>query len=138
MKSYEKAVVDIAVSWNDDGFNKRDKDICTNLLNYPHIRLWKNKFSIFNKKKDFLEGFDKQTANLKREGWSHTVTLSIKVVQSDENKVHLLLHQSRRNDKDIEYHNFRTLWIMTRIDGKWGIQFRSSFLQKASQTKNTL
>ena len=53
MKSYEKEAVDIAVSWNDDGFNKRDKEICTNLLNYPHIRLWKNKFSIFNNKKDF-------------------------------------------------------------------------------------
>ena len=138
MKSYEKEAVDIAVSWNYDGFNKRDKDICTNLLNYPHIRLWKNKFSIFNNKKDFLDGFDKQTENLKKEGWSHTVTLSIKVVQSDTNKVHLLLHQSRRNNKDIEYHNFHTLWIMTKIEGKWGIQFRSSFLQKASQTINTL
>ena len=138
MKSYEKVAVDIAVSWNDDGFNKRDKDICTNLLNYPHIRLWKNKFSMFNNKKDFLDGFDKQTENLKKEGWSHTVTLSIKVVQSDANKVHLLLHQSRRNNKDIEYHNFHTLWIMTKIEGKWGIQFRSSFLQKASQTINTL
>ena len=80
MKSYEKEAVDIAVSWNDDGFNKRDKEICTNLLNYPHIRLWKNKFSIFNNKKDFLDGFDNQTENLKNEGWSHTVTLSIKVV----------------------------------------------------------
>ena len=40
--------------------------------------------------------------------------------------------------KNIEYHNFHTLWIMTKVDGKWGIQFRSSFLDKASQTKNII
>jgi len=50
----------------------------------------------------------------------------------------LLLHQSRRNSENIEYHNFHTLWIMTKVDGKWGIQFRSSFLDKASQTKNII
>ena len=138
MKSYEKEAVDAAISWNDHGFNKRDKNICASLLNYPHIRLWKNKFSIFKNKQDFLDGFDKQTENLKNEGWDHTVTLEIKVVQSDESKVHLLLHQSRRNSDDVEYHNFHTLWIMTNIESKWGIQFRSSFLDKASQTKNII
>ena len=138
MKSYEKEAVNTAIFWNDEGFNKRDKDICSGLLNYPHIRLWKNKFSIFKNKQDFLDGFDKQTENLKKEGWNHTVTLNIKVVQSDESKVHLLLHQSRRNSDGVEYHNFHTLWIMTNIESKWGIQFRSSFLDKASQTKNII
>ena len=138
MKSYEKEAVDAAITWNDHGFNKRDKNICASLLNYPHIRLWKNKFSIFKNKQDFLDGFDKQTENLKKEGWDHTVTLDVKVVQSDESKVHLLLHQSRRNSDGVEYHNFHTLWIMTNIESKWGIQFRSSFLDKASQTKNII
>jgi hypothetical protein len=67
MKSYEKEAVETAVSWNDDGFNNRDKGICTSLLNYPHIRLWTNQFSIFKNKQDFLDGFDKQTENLKKE-----------------------------------------------------------------------
>ena len=138
MKNYEKKAVENAIRWNDDGFNKRDKNICASLLNYPHIRLWKNKFSIFKNKQDFLDGFDKQTENLKKEGWDHTVTLDVKVVQSDESKVHLLLHQSRRNSDGVEYHNFHTLWIMTNIESKWGIQFRSSFLDKASQTKNII
>ena len=138
MKKYENDAIKVAISWNDDGFNDRNKKICTDLLNFPHIRLWKNKFSIFNNKEDFLDGFDEQTKKLKEEGWHHTVTLDIKVVQSDETKVHLLLNQSRRNSENIEYHNFHTLWIMTKVDGKWGIQFRSSFLDKASQTKNII
>ena len=71
MKSYEKEAVDAAISWNDDGFNKRDKNICASLLNYPHIRLWKNKFSILKNKEDFLDGFDNQTENLKKKLESH-------------------------------------------------------------------
>ena len=67
MKNYEKKAVENAIKWNDDGFNNRNKEICTDLLNFPHVRLWKNKFSIFNNKEDFLEGFDDQTKKLKEE-----------------------------------------------------------------------
>ena len=68
MKKYEKEAIKTALSWNDDGFNYRNKKICTDLLNFPHVGLWKNKFSIFKKKEDFLEGFDEQTKKLKEEG----------------------------------------------------------------------
>ncbi|SVA56631.1 uncharacterized protein METZ01_LOCUS109485, partial [marine metagenome] len=43
------------------------------------------------------------------------------------------IHQSRRDKENREYHNFVTLWIVTKIKGKWGIQFRSSFLEGVSQ-----
>ena len=56
------------------------------------------------------------------------------MIQSDPEKVHLILHQSRRDKNAKEYHNFHTLWIMTKINEKWGIQFRSSFLEGASMT----
>ena len=94
------------------------------------------KFSIFEDAEAFLKGYDIQTENLKKEGWDHTVTLDIKAVQSEEQKVHLLLHQSRRNKEGKEYHNFQTLWILTKINNKWGIQFRSSFLEGASQVSD--
>ena len=119
MKKYEKEAI---------------KTVYLGKINFLPIFNHKRRFF----KEDFLEGFDDQTKKLKEEGWDHTVTLDIKVVQSDETKVHLLLHQSRRNSENIEYHNFHTLWIMTKVEGKWGIQFRSSFLDKASQTKNII
>ena len=133
MKSYEKEAIDVALNWNEQGFNKRNKKITIQGLHFPHIRLWENKFSVFKDAEDFLKGYDIQTENLKKEGWNHTVTLDIKAVQSEKEKVHLLLHQSRRNKNGEEYHNFQTLWILTKIDGRWGIQFRSSFLEGASQ-----
>ena len=39
---------------------------------------------------------------------------------------------TRRNKKNEEYDNFHTLWIVTKINNKWGIQFRSSFLDGAT------
>ena len=134
MKKYEQEAIDTALYWNEEGFNKRNQDVSVEHMHFPHIRLWENKFSIFKNKEEFLKGFDQQSKNLASEGWNHTVTRSIKVIQSDPEKVHLILHQSRRNKNGKEYHNFHTLWIMTKINEKWGIQFRSSFLEGASMT----
>ena len=133
MKNSEKEAIETAILWNEEGFNKRDRKISVDLMHFPHVRLWNNQFSIFNSEEEFLKGFDQQTQKLEQEGWSHTVTKDIKSVQSDESKVHLLLLQSRRNKDDIEIEKFQTLWIMTKIDEKWGIRFRSSFLTGASQ-----
>ena len=134
MKKFEKVAIDTALFWNEEGFNKRNSKLCVEYMHFPHIRLWKNRFSIFKNKEEFLKGFDQQSKNLASERWNHTVTKSIQVIQSDPEKVHLILHQSRRDKNGKEYHNFHTLWIMTKINEKWGIQFRSSFLEGASMT----
>jgi hypothetical protein len=43
-------------------------------------------------------------------------------------KSDLAINQSRRRADGSEYNAFPTLWIFTKIDGRWGVQFRSSFL----------
>tara|TARA_B100001146_G_scaffold224168_1_gene241161 strand:- start:4084 stop:4494 length:411 start_codon:yes stop_codon:yes gene_type:complete len=134
MKKYEQEAIDTALYWNKEGFNKRNQEVSVEHMHFPHIRLWENRFSIFKNKEEFLKGFDQQSKNLSSERWNHTVTKSIQVIQSDPEKVHLILHQSRRDKNGKEYHNFHTLWIMTKINEKWGIQFRSSFLEGASMT----
>ena len=131
-KNYEQEAIDLCMYW-EKGFNERNRDICIEAMHFPHVRLWKNTFSIFHVAEDFLKGFDKQTADLEKESWGRTVTLDIKVIQSSDDKVHLTLQQSRRDKENREYHNFVTLWIVTKIEGKWGIQFRSSFLEGVSQ-----
>ena len=133
MNNSEKEAIETALLWNEEGFNKRDRKISVDLMHFPHVRLWNNQFSIFNSEEEFLKGFDLQTQKLEQEGWTDTVTKDIQAVQSDESKVHLLLLQSSRNKNDIEIENFQTLWIMTKIDGKWGIRFRSSFVAGSSQ-----
>ena len=84
MNNYEKEAIETALRWNEEGFNKRNKEITIEYLHFPHVRLWENKFSIFEDAEAFLKGYDIQTENLKKEGWDHTVTLDIKAVQSEE------------------------------------------------------
>jgi hypothetical protein len=68
------------------------------------------------------------TQRLKDEGWHHTSSLSIDPVQVGDDKVHLAIRQSRQHADGTEYNGFDTLWIFTKLDGRWGVQFRSSFL----------
>ena len=53
--------------------------------------------------------------------------------QSGPDKVHLAINQSRRRADGTEYNSFPTLWIFTRVGGRWGVQFRSSFLAEPVQ-----
>ena len=73
------------------------------------------------------------TEKLRAEGWHTTVTKSIDAVQAGSEKVHLVIRQSRQHADGTEYNGFDTLWIFTKIDGKWGVRFRSSFLANAAQ-----
>ena len=93
MNNFEIEAINLARKWNDEGFNRRDKIICVKYLHFPHIRLW-DKFSVFTEE-EFIKGFDIQTEKLMNEGWDHTVTLDVNL-QSNKNKVHLLLTQSKR------------------------------------------
>ena len=47
MNNYEKEAIETALRWNEEGFNKRNKEITIEYLHFPHVRLWENKFSIF-------------------------------------------------------------------------------------------
>ena len=115
--------------WNA-AFNARDMEGMLVEMHFPHRRLsGENNFQVWEIADDFrATGGERTTATLNAEGWDHTATTSIEAVQSGADKVHLAINQSRRHADGIEYNAFPTLWIFTRIDGRWGVQFRSSFL----------
>ena len=71
------------------------------------------------------------TKALIAEGWHTTITKSVTAAQTGPEKVHLVIRQSRQRKDGSEYNGFDTLWIFTNIDGRWGVQFRSSFLTNA-------
>ena len=117
--------------WND-AFNARDTETQVAHMHFPHVRLAGNAFQRWESADEFRAGQDALTARLKAENWHHTDTLSVEAVQADQDKVHLVIRQSRRDADNVEYNGFDTLWIFTNIDGNWGVQFRSSFLASAA------
>ncbi|MFP6595066.1 MAG: hypothetical protein VB860_08860 [Dehalococcoidia bacterium] len=113
--------------WND-AFNARDMETQIAHMHFPHVRLAENQFRTWDSGDDFRAGEDNLTDRLNAEGWHRTESLSVDVVQAGGDKVHLAIRQSRRSADGVEYKPFDTLWIFTRIDDRWGVQLRSSFL----------
>ena len=115
-------------------FNARDIEGMVAVMHFPHRRLsGDNRFEVWETANEYRASRgEAMTASLSAEGWSHTATTSIEAVQSGADKVHLALNHSRRRAGGSEYNAFATLWIFTRIEGRWGIQFRSSFLSEAA------
>ena len=121
--------------WNT-AFNQRDADGQLDSMHFPHFRIARKEMDVWQTQNDWLEKESQQTKRLEDEGWHHTTTVSIEAAQANEEKVHLIIRQSRRNKDDEEYLAFDTLWIFTNEDGKWGAKFRSSFVNFASPTDN--
>ena len=112
-------------------FNSRDADAMIEEMHFPHMRLAGNEFQTWVTAEEFRDPQDQMTKMLQDEGWYVTVTKSITAVQSSDQKVHLVIRQSRQRKDGTEYNGFDTMWVFTKIKGKWGVQFRSSFLANA-------
>ena len=118
--------------WNA-AFNPRDISAQTAEMHFPHVRLTAaNRFMQWGTAEDFEESQSELTARLAAEGWDRTTTVSLEPVQVGPDKVHFALHQSRQHADGSEYNGFDTFWIFTRVDGRWALQFRSSFLAGAA------
>jgi hypothetical protein len=118
--------------WNN-AWNTGDVEKQIEEMHFPNVRLnGENRFDTLQTADDFWAQQPSITARLEEEKWHHTSTLSIHSTQAGPEKVHLLIRQSRQHADDTEYHGFNTLWIFTKIDDRWGVQFRSSFLSVTS------
>ena len=114
--------------WND-AWNAGDMETQISQMRFPHLRLGgNNNFNTWETADDFRATEEATKARLKAEGWHHTSTLSIDAAQVGPEKVHLVIRQSRQHEDGTEYNGFDTLWIFTKIDGRWAVPFRSSFL----------
>ena len=133
MSDPAKEAVEAFERWAQ-AFNDRDADAMIAEMHFPHMRLSGTTFQTCVTSEDFRNPQDDMTEALKAEGWARTVSKSITPVQAGEEKVHLVIRQSRQHEDGTEYNGFDTLWVFTKIDGRWGVQFRSSFLSNATQS----
>ena len=128
VEEHAKAAVDAF----QDAFNAQDHERLAAALNYPHVRLWRGVFTTIETPEEFAEVSRRGQSQLEAEGWHHTSTASVEVVQEGPDKAHAALMNHRCHADGSVYHEFDTLWIITKQDGHWGVKFRSSFLASAS------
>ena len=110
-------------------FNARDARAMADSFHFPHVRLALGRFVTIESAEAMIARQAAVDRSLQAEGWDHTRVESIEVVHEGPDKVHLALRHSRCRPDGSAYNTFDTLWIVTEHDGRWGIQFRSSYLR---------
>ena len=94
-------------------------------MHFPHPRIADGKVVVYDKPgNNQIDLFDRLK---KEDGWSYSRWVKREVIQSNERKAHVLLSYTRfRADKSV-IGTYDSLYVLTKVDGRWGIQARSSF-----------
>ena len=104
-----------------EAFNAADNDALQDYMNYPHIFLTRN-----GQARIIEERWDMNFEGLReREGWRRSTIDSLEVSMVFEDKVHLNLVFSRVGQDGEIYRTVPGQWIVTKQDGRWGVQLRS-------------
>ena len=105
--------------------NRRDVEGLRNALNFPFVRIASGKVSVTRTREEFT--IQDWPPGAVAEGWHHSAVDSVQFVQSSTEKVHAIVIFSRYKADGTRYATYRTLRIITKQDGHWGIQCSSSF-----------
>ncbi len=111
-----------------EAFNAHDNKTFLDTHHFPHIRINdKGQVSIVQNASELLP-LDETLTNLtKKERWYHSTLDSLEVIHASEIKVHFNIQFSRYKADGSKYAVYKSLWIITKKDGRWGIQARSSY-----------
>ncbi len=111
--------------------NARDEEALAATLHFPHYRLSGNDMRIWDGPKTYFEDFRARA----EPDWQKSRWDRLDVLQASPDKVHLDVAFTRLGPPDSQgairdgspLASYRSLWVITRIDGRWAAQLRSSF-----------
>ena len=106
-------------------WNARDPGRLAATCNFPHVRIAGGRLTIWQTPSEF-EKEHLSSVPLQR-NWHYSSWDGRKVVQSSNDKVHLALSFTRYDAKGIKIATYQSLYVVTKQDGHWGVQARSSF-----------
>lgn len=104
-------------------FNARDLPAFEATFNFPHVRFASGAVTIINPGYHKPEMFE--TGALTE--WDHSAWTRREVVHAGPDKVHINTRFTRFRKDGSVLGGFDSLYIVTRVNGHWGIQGRSSF-----------
>ena len=105
--------------------NAHDAGAMDRCMHFPHPRLAEGTIKVYPAAgQNPMDLFDRLEA---QDNWSYSRWDARELVQFDERKAHVVLSYTRFRADDSVIGTYQSLYIMTRQDGQWGIQVRSSF-----------
>jgi len=103
--------------------NDRDADKLAATLHFPHHRLASGRLQTWPTPETYLADFYARAGD----GWSHSAWDRRETIAASPDKVHLDVTFTRYRADQTVIGQFRSLWIVTKTDGRWAAAFRSSF-----------
>ena len=110
-----------------DALNAGDSGALFRSVNFPHIRISGNGVLIYATMDDVERSYLRDFHARAGPDWNHSVLDSTEVIHSSEHKAHVFIQFTRYDEDDSKIATYQSLWIVTCIDGHWGVQARSSF-----------
>jgi hypothetical protein len=103
--------------------NALDEPALLATLHFPHYRLAGGRMRVWDQPGSYLGDF------LARAGadWHHSAWDFRKVIAAGKAKVHLDVQFTRYRVVNSVIGSSRSLWIVTKADGRWAVAARSSF-----------
>jgi hypothetical protein len=108
-----------------DALNAYDSAGMERCMHFPHPRIAADKVVVYaGPGSNPMDLFDRLK---KEDGWSYSRWVKREVIQSSDRKAHVLLSYTRYRADHSVIGVYESLYILTKVDGRWGIQARSSF-----------
>ena len=106
-------------------FSAQDVDGIRASFNFPHVRFHSGKVTVYPTAADFSLDIFRATADAKE--WARSIWLDRRVIHAGDAKVHFDTEFARLRADGSTIAAYRSIYIVTCVDGHWGIQGRSSF-----------
>ncbi len=116
---------DIVIKVTDDwltAFNAQDAVAWAAVLNYPHVRFASGSVSSWRSREEYAAMAKKRFPTLVNNGWDHSVWLRRDVTLSSHDKVHVSVEFERFKAGGESLGVYQALFILTNVDGHWGVQ----------------
>ena len=107
-------------------FNKGDALELAKKLHFPHVRMAGNSVQVWQTPEDYARdsGHEKLRDKL---NWGYSAWDRRDMIQADPEKIHFAVTFSRFTPENKKIVTYESFYIITKINERWGIQFRSSY-----------
>ena|GEM_PF-201411 len=94
----------------------------------PHFRLARGSTSNWETREDVVTAHIRIFGNLSNTDWHHSEWVEREIISISDAKAHVATTVRRFREDGSEIVTFESLYILIKVEGRWGIKFRSSFL----------
>lgn len=105
-------------------FNSRNSEAWASTLNFPHYRFIGDRVDSWEDAEEYARSVNLEDRSW--DPWDHSHFIALEVTLAAPEKVHVLTTIRRYSDQHEHLVTFKSLYIVTLQDGRWGVKARSS------------